>query len=67
MVDDEDVVAIDKGGLSNSFVVPSGYSSTWEKYKSMLGNKMSPESIANLQKSCLWILNHLSTDTRISG
>ena len=67
IVGDEDVIAIDKGGLSNSFVVPSGYSSTWEKYKSMLGNKMSPESIANLQKSCLWILNHLSTDTRISG
>ena len=67
IVDGEDIVAIDKGGLSNSFSIPSGYSSTWERYKNILGNKMSPESIANLQKSCLWILNHLSTDTRISG
>ena len=67
IVDGEDVVAIDKGGLSNSFSIPSEYSSTWERYKNLLGNKMSPESIANLQKSCLWILNHLSTDTRISG
>ncbi len=67
IVDNEDVVAIDKGGLSNSFGIPSGYSSTWESYKNFLGNKMSPDSIANLQKSCLWILNHLSTDTRITG
>ena len=67
IVDGEDVVAIDKGGLSNTFGIPSGYSSAWESYKNFLGNKMSPDSIANLQKSCLWILNHLSTDTRISG
>ena len=67
MVEGEDVVAIDKGGLSNSFGIPSGYSSAWERYKNYLANKMSPESIANLQKSCLWILNHLSSDTRISG
>ena len=67
IVDGEDVVAIDKGGLSNTFGIPSGYSSTWESYKNFLGNRMSPDSIANLQKSCLWILNHLSTDTRISG
>lgn len=67
IVDGEDVVAIDKGGLSNTFGIPSRYSSTWERYKNFLGNRMSPDSIANLQKSCLWILNHLSTDTRISG
>ena len=67
IVDGEDVVAIDKGGLSNTFGIPFGYSSTWERYKNFLGSRMSPDSIANLQKSCLWILNHLSTDTRISG
>lgn len=67
IVEGEDVVAIDKGGLSNEFEIPSGYSSTWESYKKFLGTKMSPDSIANLQKSCSWILNHLSTDTRISG
>lgn len=67
IVDGEDVIAIDKGGLSNTFGIPLGYSSTWESYKKFLGSKMSPDSIANLQKSCLWILNHLNTDTRISG
>ncbi len=67
IVEGEDVIAIDKGGFSNQFKVPSGYSSTWESYKIALSNKMSPESIANLQKSCWWILNHLSTDTRITG
>lgn len=67
IVEGEDVVAIDKGGLSNAFEIPSGYSSTWESYKKFLGTKMSLDSIANLQKSCSWILNHLSTDTRISG
>ncbi len=67
IVDGEEVVAIDNGGLSNTFGIPSGYSSTWENYKKFLGNKMSPDSIANLQKSCLWILNHLRTDTRITG
>lgn len=67
IVEGEDVVAIDKGGLSNAFEIPSGYSSTWESYKKFLGTKMSPDSIANLQKSCSWILNHLSRDTRISG
>lgn len=67
IVDREEVVAIDKGGLSNTFGIPSGYSSTWESYKNFLRSKMSPDSIANLQKSCLWILNHLSVDTRIFG
>lgn len=63
----EDVIAIDGGGLSNVFSVPSGYSSSWEKYKNALTEKMSSESIANLQKSCLWILNHLCMDTRSYG
>lgn len=67
IVDDEKIVAVDKGGLSNSFYIPTGYSSTWDSYKRLLGTKMSPDSVANLQKSCLWILNHLSIDTRISG
>ncbi len=67
IVDGENVVAIDKAGLSNTYGIPTGYSSAWESYKNLLANKMSPDSIANLQKSCLWILNHLSTDTRIMG
>lgn len=67
IVADEDVIAIDRGGLSNVFSVPSGYASSWEKYKTALAEKMSSESIANLQKSCLWILNHLCMDTRSYG
>ena len=67
VIEDEDVVAIDTGSLYNSFPLPTGFSSSWERLKEALQNKMSPESITNLQKSCLWILNHLSTDTRING
>lgn len=67
IVDGEEVIAIDKGGLTNYFPVPTGYSSSWEKYKSYLGKKMSSDSIANLQKSCQWILNHLLDDTRKYG
>ena len=67
IVEGEDVVGIDKGSLSNNFGIPTGYSSTWEAYKKTLEAKMSPDSIANLQKSCLWILNHLGTDTRTTG
>ena len=67
IVEGEDIVGIDKGSLSNNFGIPTGYSSAWEAYKRILEAKMSPDSIANLQKSCLWILNHLSTDTRTTG
>lgn len=67
IVEGEDIVGIDKGSLSNNFGIPTGYSSAWEAYKKILEAKMSPDSIANLQKSCLWILNHLSTDTRTTG
>lgn len=63
----EKVIAIDRGGLSNAFNLPTGYSSSWEMYKNYLNDKMSPESIADLEKSCLWILNHLSIDTREIG
>ena len=39
--EDEEIVAIDNGGLSNHFPVPTGYTSSWEKYKSYLHTKMS--------------------------
>lgn len=67
IADGEEVIAIDKGGLANHFPVPTGYSSSWDKYKTYLVKKMSPDSIANLQKSCQWILNHLLDDTRKYG
>lgn len=67
IVDGEEVIAIDKGGLTNTYKIPTGFSSSWEHYKNALAEKMSPDSIANLQKSCLWILNHLYEDTRTYG
>lgn len=67
IVDGEEVIAIDKGGLTNAYKIPTGFSSSWEHYKNVLPEKMSPDSIANLQKSCLWILNHLYQDTRTYG
>ncbi len=67
IVSADEVIAIDKGALANQFAIPSGYASSWEKYKVYLEKKMSPESIANLQKSCHWILNHLYNDTRSYG
>lgn len=67
IVEGEEVIAIDGGTLSNDFPVPTGYASSWENYKNYLGKKMSQESIANLQKSCHWILNHLKNDTRNYG
>ena len=66
-VEDEEVIAIDNGGVANRFPIPTGYASSWEKYKSYLVKKMSSDSIAKLQKSCHWILNHLLDDTRSYG
>jgi hypothetical protein len=63
----EEVIAIDNGGLANHHPVPTGFASSWENFKTYLGLKMSPNSIANLQKSCQWILNHLLDDTRNYG
>lgn len=63
----EEVIAIDNGGVSNHHPIPTGYTSSWEKYKTHLSKKMSSDSIANLQKSCHWILNHLLDDTRNYG
>ena len=65
--DDEEMIAIDTGSVANHHPVPTGYSSSWEMYKTQLSKKMSTESIANLQKSCHWILNHLLDDTRSYG
>lgn len=63
----EEVIAVDNGGIANHHPIPQGYTSSWEMYKTYLSKKMSPESIANLQKSCHWILNHLLDDTRNYG
>lgn len=63
----EEVVAIDTGALFNKYTAPSGYASSWEQYKLSLKAQMSDVSIANIQKSCVWILNHLKNDTREYG
>lgn len=63
----EPVIAIDNGMIRNQFPIPTGVQSTWEQYKSFLKNSISDVSICNIQKSCTWILNHLSNDTRKYG
>ncbi len=65
--EDEEVIAIDNGGVANRFPIPTGFASSWEKYKGYLSKKMSQDSITKLQKSCHWILNHLLDDTRSYG
>ncbi len=66
-VEDEEVIAIDNGGVANRFPIPTGFASSWEKYKGYLSKNMSSDSITKLQKSCHWILNHLLDDTRSYG
>lgn len=61
------VIAIDNGTRNNSYAIPTGIFSAWEYYKRSLTSSMSHVSISNVQKSCNWILNHLSTDTRLYG
>ncbi len=67
VVEGQDVIAIDTGKLLNQFQIPTGVTSSWDSYKSYLSKRMSPESVANIQKSCHWILNHLSNETRTYG
>lgn len=63
----EPVIAIDNGILRNAYLIPTGIQSTWEQYRRYLKTTMSEVSVANIQKSCNWILNHLSNDTRKIG
>ena len=65
--EDEKVIAIDSGNLFNRYNAPVGYTSSWEQYKQSLKSQMSDVSISNIQKSCVWILNHLKNDTRTYG
>lgn len=57
------VVGIDKNGLNNTFSVPTGPASAWEKYKKSLTDSMGPASIIDIEKSCQWVMNHLKEDT----
>ena len=66
-IEGEKVIAIDTGALFNRYNAPSGYTSSWEQYKQSLKSQMSDVSISNIQKSCVWILNHLKNDTRTYG
>ncbi len=67
IVEEKDVVAIDNGTLANKYVAQYGPTSSWDNYRKYLTSKMSAESIADLQKSCVWVLNHLLEDTREYG
>ena len=67
MAEGEPVIAIDNGIIRNNYPVPYGITSSWEQYKAYLKTTMSEVSVSNIQKSCTWILNHLSSDTRKTG
>ena len=67
MAEGEPVIAIDNGIIRNQYPVPYGITSSWEQYKAYLKTTMSEVSVSNIQKSCTWILNHLSSDTRKIG
>ena len=67
MAEGEPVIAIDNGIVRNYYPVPVGITSSWEQYKSYLKSTMSEASVSDIQKSCVWVLNHLSSDTRKTG
>ena len=61
------VKGVDTGKFTNSFQAMDGDQSSWFQYKKALTQQMSDRSIANIETSCQWILNHLSKDTRRIG
>lgn len=66
-IEREKVVGIDSGTNANYYEVPSGPSSSWERYSESLLSKMSAESVAEIRKGCIWTLRHLKEDTRTLG
>ena len=67
LLETESVVGIDGGICTPSISVPSGVSSSWERYSESLLQKMSAESVADIRKGCIWTLRHLKEDTRAVG
>lgn len=61
------IVGIDNNGLNNTFEVPSGVASTWERYKDALIPSLGIQSAIDIEKSCQWIMNHLKDDTGVYG
>lgn len=66
-IEEKKVVGIDDRGAVNTYPVPRGITSAWQKYSDSLQEKLSHESIANIRKGCLWTLHHLKEDTRSLG
>lgn len=67
LVSADPVKGVDKGTLANAFVAMDNEQSSWFHFKNSLTKQMSDRSIANIQTSCQWVLNHLSKDTRKTG
>lgn len=61
------VKGVDNGTLTNSFKALNDDQSSWFHYKNALTHQMSDRSIANIETSCQWVLNHLAKDTRKIG
>lgn len=61
------IVGIDKNGRNNTFEIPFGVASTWERYKESLSTSLGIKSVIDIEKSCQWIMNHLKDDTGVYG
>lgn len=60
------IIGIDTG-LKNDYSEFQPYASAWLNYKNKLSSKVTPDSVAKIERSCKWILNHLSKNTVDSG
>lgn len=67
IIKDDPVIGIDGGAVPSHLDAPVGVTSAWEYYKKFLRKTIDESSICNIQKSCVWILNRLSLDTRKTG
>lgn len=64
IIDDNPVAGLERFPGDPSIVPLSGEASTWAKYKKTISKSLSDESVAEVEKSCKWILAHLKLDTR---
>ena len=68
-----DMYGISAGRESNTLPVPTDLGSPWVRYKRYLmgqldgKRRINDAAIAEIEKNCHWILNHLSRDTRGTG
>jgi len=67
IVKPDPVIGIPSNNPSNTYVASNDAASAWALYERFLRNSLSPVSVANIEKSCQWVMNHLKKDTRAFG